>query len=427
MSASLALCSATACIVVRASVREYTLARETRLSRTKQLIARTMSPSDQPLHFQTRSVHIGVDKDPNYKSATTPIYPSSTFRWDDCQTNSGYDYTRSGNPTRTALEENIASLEGGVSCRATCTGMSAITTTMHLFQPGDHIIAGHDIYGGTYRLFSDLFTKMGLKFSFVNMGDPANIREAATPETKCIWIETPSNPLLNIVDIQAVTDIAKDLGVITIADNTFLSPALQRPMEYGVDIVVHSTTKYLNGHSDVVGGCVVAKTKEHGDKIAYIVNALGLGNSPFDAWLVLRGIKTLGPRMQAHQTSAMALARFLADHPKVEKVYYPGLEDHPGHELAKRQQDGFGAMMSFDVAGDGAYAQKVLSNTKLFQLAESLGGVESLVEYPELMSHASMTAAARKESGISEKTIRVSVGIEHPDDLIADMKSALES
>ncbi|MEZ6051654.1 MAG: PLP-dependent aspartate aminotransferase family protein [Planctomycetaceae bacterium] len=378
------------------------------------------------MHFETRAVHTGVNKDTAYNSCITPIYPSSTFYWDDLKTNKGYDYTRSGNPTRSAMEENIAALEGGIDCKATCTGMAAITACMHLFKPGDHIIAGHDIYGGTYRLFADVFTSMGFKFSFVNMGDPANVKQALTSETKGIWIETPSNPLLNLVDIAAVTAIAKEAGCVTIADNTFLSPYLQRPFEHGVDIVIHSTTKYLNGHSDVVGGCIVTRDAAHKERIAYIVNALGLGCSPFDAWLVLRGVKTLGPRMEAHQRGAMDLARMLHEHPAVETVYYPGLDSHPGHELAKRQQDGFGAMLSFDVAGGRPAAEKVFEKVTLFALAESLGGVESLIEYPETMSHASMTEAARREAGITEKTIRVSVGIEHPDDLVADMRQALE-
>ncbi len=378
------------------------------------------------MRFETRCVHVGVDKDTAFNSATTPIYPTSTFRWDDLKTHKGYDYTRSGNPTRRALEENIASLEGGIDCRATSTGMSAITTVMHLFQPGDHIIAGHDIYGGTYRLFADVFTKMGIKFSFVRMGDPANVRQAITPATKCIWIETPSNPLLNLVDIAAMSKIAREAGVITIADNTFLSPCLQRPFEHGVDIVIHSTTKYLNGHSDVVGGCVVTRDKENSERVGYIVNALGLACSPFDAWLVLRGVKTLGPRMEAHQRGAMALAKMLEKHPEVERVYFPGLPSHPHHELAKRQQYGFGGMLSFDVKKGRPVAERVLNSTKLFQLAESLGGVESLIEYPETMSHASMTLEARREAGITEKTLRVSIGIEHPDDLVADMQRALE-
>ena len=377
------------------------------------------------MQFETRCVHTGVDKDSAFLSATTPIYPTSTFRWDDLNTNRGFDYTRSGNPTRRALEENLTALEGGLDCRATCTGMSAITATMHLFQPGDHIIAGHDIYGGTYRLFDSVFRQMGLTFSFVKMGDPENIRRAATPKTKCVWIETPSNPLLNLVDIAAVCKVAKDIKAITIADNTFCSPYLQRPFEFGVDVIVHSTTKYLNGHSDVVGGCIITRQKEHAERIGYVVNALGLACSPFDAWLVLRGVKTLGPRMEAHQRGAMALARFLSTHPRIEKVYYPGLETHPQHALAKQQQRGFGAMLSIDVYGGRPAVEKVLAKLKLFQLAESLGGVESLIEYPDTMSHASMDEPARREAGISDKTLRISVGIEHPDDLIADFRAAL--
>ncbi len=377
------------------------------------------------MHFETRCVHTGVDKDGTYLSATTPIYPTSTFRWDDLQTNRGFDYTRSGNPTRRALEENLAELEGGIDCRATCTGMSAITATMHMFKPGDHIIAGHDIYGGTYRLFDSLFRGMGIEFSFVKMGDPENIRKAAKPNTKCVWIETPSNPLLNIVDIAAVCNVAQEIGAITIADNTFLSPYLQRPFEFGVDVIVHSTTKYLNGHSDVVGGCVITNKKEHAERISYVVNALGLACSPFDAWLVLRGVKTLGPRMEAHQRGAQALAEFLAGHSAVQKVYYPGLKTHPQHALAKAQQRGFGAMLSFDLEGGRSKVESVLAKLKLFQLAESLGGVESLIEYPDTMSHASMTEPARREAGITEKTLRVSVGIEHAEDLIADFKQSL--
>jgi cystathionine beta-lyase/cystathionine gamma-synthase len=286
-----------------------------------------MSAPSPSQRFETLCIHTGVDKDSTFNSCITPIYPTSTFRWEGIGQTKGFDYTRSGNPTRRALEENLAAIEGGIDCRATCTGMSAITAVMHFFKPGDHIVAGHDIYGGTYRLFASLFTDMGIQFSFVNMLDLENVRRAITPATKCVWIETPSNPLLNIVDIAGIVDIARAAKVMTIADNTFLSPYFQRPLDLGVDVVVHSTTKYLNGHSDVVGGAVIAKTKEHADRVGYVVNALGLACSPFDAWLVLRGVKTLGPRMEAHQRGALALARMLAAHPAVERVYYPGLED----------------------------------------------------------------------------------------------------
>ncbi|MFN0199030.1 MAG: trans-sulfuration enzyme family protein [Planctomycetaceae bacterium] len=378
------------------------------------------------MHFETLCVHTGVTKDSAYNSCITPIYPTSTFSWDDLKTNKGFDYTRSGNPTRKALEENITALEGGIDCKATCTGMSAITAVMHLFQSGDHIIAPIDIYGGTFRLFHSVFTQFGVTFSFVPMGDLAAVRQAIHPNTKCIWIETPSNPLLNLVDMAALAEIARKAGAITISDNTFLSPYLQRPFEHGVDVVLHSTTKYLNGHSDVVGGCVVTRHKEHAEKIAFIVNALGLSCSPFDAWLVLRGIKTLGPRMEAHQRSAQAVAEALDQHSAVERVYFPGLPTHPQHELAKRQQRGFGGMLSFDLKKGRPAVETFLKRLKLFTLAESLGGVESLIEYPETMSHASMTPEARRAAGISEKMLRVSCGIEHPDDLVADLRQALE-
>jgi O-succinylhomoserine (thiol)-lyase len=385
-----------------------------------------MSHDYSQQRFETRCVHVGVDKDDTFNSCITPIYPTSTFRFEALGKTKGYDYTRSGNPTRRALEESLASLEGGIDCRATCTGMAAITATMHLFKPGDHIIAGHDIYGGTYRLFVSPFTDFGITFSFVNMQEIGNVRKAITPKTRCIWIETPSNPLLNLVDIKALAEVAKGAGAISIADNTFMSPYCQRPFELGVDVVVHSTTKYLNGHSDVVGGAIITRDKENADRIGYIVNALGLGCSPFDAWLVLRGVKTLGPRMEAHQRGAMALAKMLHEHPQVERVYYPGLPDHPHHALAKRQMTGFGGMLSFDVKGGQAKAEKVMLGSRLFSMAESLGGVESLMEHPETMSHASMTLEARRAAGITDKTLRVSVGIEHPDDLIADLKQALE-
>lgn len=383
----------------------------------------TTDPSN--LRFETRCVHTGVDKDATYNSCITPIYPTSTFRWEGIGQTKGYDYTRSGNPTRRALEESLTALEGGVDSRATATGMAAIAAVMHFFQPGDEIIAGHDIYGGTYRLFADVFTKMGLRFSFVNMGDLAAVRQAITPNTRCIWIETPSNPLLNLVDIAAITELARTAGVMTIADNTFLSPYFQRPFELGVDVIVHSTTKYLNGHSDVVGGAVISRTKEHAERVGYYVNALGLACSPFDAWLVLRGIKTLGPRMEAHQRGALALAQMLQQHPQVERVYYPGLPEHPQHDLARRQMTGFGGMLSFDVRGGRAQAEHIMTTSRLFSMAESLGGVESLIEHPETMSHLSMTAEARRAGGITDKTLRVSVGIEHPDDLIADLQQTL--
>ena len=379
------------------------------------------------MNFETLCIHTGVHKDTQYNSVITPIYPSSTFYWNDLETNSGYDYTRSGNPTRDALQENLAALEGGVGCVATSTGMSAVHCAMALFKPGDHIIAPADVYGGTFRLFSQYLTEKGLTFSFVDMTDLTAVREAVEPATAGIWIETPSNPMMKVIDLAAVVEIARQAGAVTICDNTFLSPYLQRPLDFGVDVVMHSTTKYINGHSDVVGGAVISKTKEHADRVAWLCNALGLACSPFDAWLVLRGVKTLGCRMDAQQANAMKIARFLQGHPAVERVYYPGLESHPQHELAKTQQQGFGAMLSFDVKAGRPMAERVCMNSRLFDVAESLGGIESLISFPVTMSHASMSAAGREAAGITDKTVRVSVGLEHSDDLIADLSQALAS
>ena len=377
--------------------------------------------------FASRAVHTGVDKDQQFRSATTPIYPTSTFVWDDVRTNRGYDYTRSANPTRRALEENLASLCGGVDCRVTCSGMAAVDLACHLLHAGDHLIAGKDIYGGTYRLFHDLLPTRGVRVSFVDLGDPDAVRAAVAPETKALWVETPSNPLMNVHDVRGLVAVAKEKGLFTVCDNTFLSPALQRPLEMGVDVVVHSTTKYINGHSDVIGGAVVSGSEKFAAGVAFACNALGLGGSPFDCWLTLRGVKTLGVRMAKHEENALKVARFLHEHPTVERVLYPGLPHHPGHELAKSQQTGFGAMLSFEVAGDAAFAQRTLTGTRLIALAESLGGIESLWQYPFLMSHASMSEEARRAGGISEKLIRLSVGIEDADDLIADLKGALEA
>lgn len=386
-----------------------------------------MNPDPSPLRFETRCVHTGVDQDAAFGSCITPIYQTSTFRWETLAGGpKGPDYTRSGNPTRTALETNLAALEGGIDCRATATGMAATSVVMHLFQPGDHIVSGTEVYGGTYRVFTKVFANLGLEFSFVDMRDLDAVRRAITPRTKCLWLETPSNPLLNLTDLAAAAKLARAAGAISVCDNTFMSPYFQRPFEHGVDIVVHSTTKYLNGHSDVCSGAVITRHPEHAEKIGYLVNAIGIACSPFDAWLVLRGVKTLGPRMEAHQRGAMAVARMLEQHAAVERVYYPGLPSHPHHELATRQMTGFGGMLSFDVRGGRDKAERVLNRTKLFAIAVSLGGVESLIEYPAMMSHASMPPAARLAAGIGDGTIRVSVGIEHPDDLIADLRQALE-
>ncbi|MDO8676034.1 MAG: PLP-dependent aspartate aminotransferase family protein, partial [Candidatus Omnitrophota bacterium] len=369
------------------------------------------------MNIRTKSVHTGVNIDTTFNSVITPIYPTSTFFFDAIGKHKGYDYTRSGNPTRAALEANIAALEGGVNCSATATGMAAITAVLFFLKPGDHIITGDDIYGGTYRLFNAVLKPMGFDFSFINMRDLKKVKASVTSKTKMIWIETPSNPLLNIVDIEGVVAIARKKKILTVADNTFLSPYFQKPLELGVDMVVHSTTKYLNGHSDVVGGAIVYANNDLKERGRYLVNALGVSQSPYDAWLVLRGIKTLGPRMEAHQNNAMAVARFLEGHKNVRKVYYPGLKSHPQPELVRKQMTGFGGMLAFELNTGKVLLNTFFKKLKYFALAESLGGVESLIETPWYMSHSSMGPTALKVSGITRETVRVSLGIEGAEDL----------
>lgn len=377
------------------------------------------------MHFQTSTIHAGVDKDSAFNSVITPIYQTSTFRFENIGQTKGFDYTRSGNPTRKALEENIAALEGGIGAAAVATGMAAITLVLHFFKTGDHILCTHDCYGGTERLLRTYREQFGLEVSYVDMGNLSSVQAAIRSNTKAFWIETPSNPLLNIVDIRELSQLAHQHGALSIVDNTFLSPFNQRPFELGADIIVHSTTKYLNGHSDVVGGAVVVKNQQHAERLQFLANALGQGASPFDCWLVLRGIKTLVPRMKEHEQNARVVAEFLSTHPHVRQVYYPGLESHPQHELAKSQQYGFGGMVSFEVDGGIEEAKYVLRSTKIFVLAESLGGVESLIEHPTTMSHASMNPELREKAGINERVIRLSIGIEDPNDLIEDLDQAL--
>jgi O-succinylhomoserine (thiol)-lyase len=381
---------------------------------------------EESMDIRTKSVHTGVNKDSSFNSVITPIYPTSTFYFEGLGKNKGYDYTRSGNPTRTALEQNITELEGGVGTSVTATGMAAITAVMFYLKPGDHIVTGDDIYGGTYRLFNAVLKPMGFDFSFINMRDHKAVKEAITPKTKMVWIETPSNPLLNIIDIGAITKMAKAAKCLTVVDNTFLSPYFQKPFEFGVDIVVHSTTKYLNGHSDVVGGAIIYANKQVEERGRYLVNALGVSEAPFDAWLVLRGVKTLAYRMEAHAANALKIAQFLEGHKNVKKVYYPGLKSHPQQELIKKQMKGFGGMLSFELDTKKVDLNEFYKKLKFFALAESLGGVESLIESPWFMSHASMGEAGLKASGITKETVRVSVGIEAAEDLIADLNSALK-
>lgn len=377
------------------------------------------------MSFQTDTIHAGVAPDKAYGAIMTPIYQSSTFVFEDIGKHRGFDYTRSGNPTRKALEDSLCALEGCTSAVAVTTGMAAITTTLNLFRSGDEIICTDDCYGGTSRLMKTVEEHFGIKVHFVNLQDASNLLPLVNENTRAMWVETPSNPLLNLVDISAVSALAKERGLLTIVDNTFLSPYGQKPFELGADVVVHSTTKYLNGHSDVVGGAVLSNSEDLDSRLKFLVNALGTCAQPFDCWLVLRGIKTLVVRMREHERNALAVAEFLDRHPKVKRVFYPGLPAHPQHELAKKQQSSFGGMVSFELDGPLEELYRVLKATKLFALAESLGGVESLIEHPATMSHASMDSEHRLAAGITDSIIRLSVGIEDRDDLIADLQSAL--
>jgi len=377
------------------------------------------------MRFQTKTIHSGVDKDSGFNSIITPIYQTSTFRFEDVGKTRGYDYSRTANPTRKALEENLASLEGGLAASAVATGMSAITTVLHYFRSGDHIVCTNDCYGGTERLLRTYRELFGVQVTYVNMANLDAVKAALLPNTKALWIETPSNPLLNIIDIRALSEIAHNGGALAIVDNTFLSPYNQRPFELGADIIVHSTTKYLNGHSDVVGGAVIVNRQDLAERLHFLQNALGQGASPFDCWLVLRGIKTLVPRMRLHEENANAVASFLSGHRKVRRVYYPGLKSHANHDLARKQQYGFGGMVSFEVNGGMNEVNDVLRRVKVFSLAESLGGIESLICHPVTMTHASMNPELREKAGINERVIRISVGIEDVNDLIEDLDQAL--
>jgi cystathionine gamma-synthase len=359
-----------------------------------------------------------------------PIYLSSTFAFRDVNTNAGYDYTRSGNPTRAALEEAIATLEGGAGATCTTTGMAAVLVALNLLPHGSHVLCTIDCYGGTFRTLEHAKQAYGLEVTYLDLADLAAVEAAFRPNTGMVWIETPSNPLLRLTDIRAVAAHAHRRGALAVVDNTFLSPALQRPFEHGADLVVHSTTKYLNGHSDVVGGAVVSPRGRTAllQRIQSMNNLLGTSQSPHDAFLVLRGLKTLALRMKAHEAGAQRVAEFLAAHPEVARVFYPGLPSHPQHALARAQQDGFGAMLSFELRdGRPDRVAHLLRTLRWFTLAESLGGVESLVAHPASMTHASMTPEARRRAGITDSVVRLSVGIEDPADLCADLARALGS
>ena len=378
----------------------------------------------------TQCVHAGVQPDPAYGAVMPPIYQTSTFAFRDVCTNAGYDYTRSGNPTRAALEEAIAVLEGGGGATCTSTGMSAVVVALNLLPHGSHLLCTVDCYGGTFRALEHAKVTYGLEVTYLDLADLGAVRAAFRPNTRMVWIETPSNPLLRLTDIGAVAELARAHDALTVVDNTFLSPVLQRPFQHGADLVVHSTTKYLNGHSDVVGGAVVAAPGRTAlvQRIQSMNNLLGTSQSPHDCFLVLRGLKTLLIRMRAHEAGAQKVAAFLAGHPAVAEVYYPGLATHPQHALACSQQRGFGAMLSFELReGRRERVEHVLKTLRWFTLAESLGGVESLVAHPASMTHASMTPEARRRAGITDSVIRLSIGIEEPEDLIADLDEALRT
>jgi cystathionine gamma-lyase len=375
--------------------------------------------------FETKAIHAGQGPDPTTGAIMTPVYLTSTYIQDGPGNHRGYEYSRTGNPTRTALEDCVAALEGAKHGLCFASGCAATSSLMHMFQSGDHLICGDDLYGGTYRLFADVWSNHGLTFDFVDLSDPNVIAETWKPNTKAVWLESPTNPLLKLADIRAIADITHGKGGMLVVDNTFMSPYFQQPISLGADVVLHSTTKYLNGHSDVVGGVIATSDAAIYEKMAYLQNAVGAVPGPMDAFLTLRGIKTLHVRMDRHEANAQAIASFLEAHDAVEKVIYPGLTSHPQHELAARQMSGFGGMVSIVVRGGAKAASTFLERTKLFACAESLGGVESLIEIPAVMTHAAVPVEQRDALGIVGGLVRLSVGIENVDDLLNDLRVAL--
>ena len=374
--------------------------------------------------FATTAIHAGQEPDSATGAVSVPIYQTSTYAQDGLGKHKGFEYARTSNPTRLALERNLAALEGAQFGYAFASGMAAIDATLKLVKAGDHVIVSDNTYGGTNRLFKRVLANYGIEFDFVDTADVTNVEAAIKENTRMVFVETPTNPVMIVTDLKAVSDTAHAAGARVVCDNTFMSPYLQRPMEFGVDIVVHSTTKFLNGHSDGIGGAVILNNEDDAAWIAFVQNSAGAILSPFDSWLVMRGVKTLALRMEQHDKAGRTVAAFLEDHPKVLKIYYPGSTSHPQHELAKRQQRGFGSMVSFDV-GSLAAARTVLESVKVCTLAESLGGVETLVCHPATMTHASVAPEVRERLGITEGLVRISVGIEDTDDIIADIDQAL--
>lgn len=374
--------------------------------------------------FSTIAIHAGNEPDPTTGAVSVPIYQTSTYAQEGLGKHKGFEYARTQNPTRLALEKNISALEGAKYGYAFASGMSAIDAVLKLVKAGEHVILGDNTYGGTYRLFSRVLSNYGVEHTLVDTSDVTNVETALKPNTKMVFVETPTNPIMTVTDLKAVADVSHAHGAKVVCDNTFMSPYLQRPIEFGVDIVVHSTTKYLNGHSDSVGGFVALNDEEDAKWIQFIQNSIGAILSPFDSFLVLRGTKTLAVRMEAHDRNGRQVAAFLSEHPKVKQVYYPGLVSHPQHEIAKKQQKGFGGMVAFET-GSLENARKVLENVKICTLGESLGGVESLISHPATMTHASVPQERREELGITDGLVRVSVGIEDIEDIIADLDQAL--
>jgi cystathionine gamma-lyase len=378
------------------------------------------------MRFETLAIHAGQGPDPAYGAVMTPIYQTSTFAFKGVNQPGKFDYSRSGNPTRKALEDCLAALEGGTHGFVFATGMAAEATALAMFASGDHLIIHDDLYGGTYRLLTKVVASHGIAIDFVNLRDLEALRKAIRPSTKLIWTETPTNPLMNLLDLEAIAAVARERGVLTLCDNTFLTPYFQRPLDLGIDIALHSVTKYINGHSDVVGGSIIVKEPALAERIGFMQNALGTCMAPQDCFLVLRGVKTLSLRMDAHNRNALHLARWLEAHPRIAAVLHPGLESHPQHALAKRQMTGYGGTFAFRVKGGREEAFRLLASVRLHTLAESLGGVESLIEHPSTMTHISMPEEVRNAIGITEDLIRISVGIEHIEDLIGDLKQALD-
>ena len=382
-----------------------------------------MKGDEKPsMHLETLAIHAGQSPDPTTGAIMTPVYLTSTYVQDGPGVHKGYEYSRTHNLTRHALQDCLAALEGAAHGLAFASGLAATDAIMHLLDAGDHVLVSDDVYGGTFRIFDKVFRRQGLEFSYVDMSDPAAVERGFRPNTKLVWAESPTNPMLKIVDLERLAAAAKAHGAISVVDNTFATPFFQRPLALGVDVVTHSTTKYLNGHSDVIGGAVMTSDAALHDRLRFLQNAVGAVPSPMDSFLVLRGLKTLHVRMERHAQNALRVARFLEEHPQAEKVTYPGLESHPQHALAKRQMTGFGGMLTFVIRGGLESARAFLRAVRIFACAESLGGVESLIEHPAIMTHASVPAQTRAQLGIADGFIRVSCGIENAEDLIADLE-----